>query len=360
MKRQSGFTLIEVLLAIAIGGILMTMMFTGLDTAVRTRQKVADYSTPYAIGPAILDRLEADLQNAYCYDIKDNDYFWGADAEVSGKEADGISFISATPAQVGEESLKSSVHTGREGVEADDRFNQWRRGSMSEVQYVCRPSRRFQDTLELWRREDFYVDDSVHEGGLYRMVYDRVFSLRFEYVRRNTTGGGGIAGATERTADQMRQDGWACMEEDGLPRAVIVTLAIYAREPEDRIDAEPEVFTFRRWIPLPQAQVSTDSEKQVMDWPGTLTMPSDGGGGGARNRGGRNGPGGGPDQPGQQVPGGGRRGGGRGGRPGTPSAGGAAGGNNPFLQALQNRGNRGGGGGGGNNPFANLFRPGGR
>ena len=61
----------------------------------------------------------------------------------------------------------------------------------------------------------------------------------------------------------MRRDSWSSIEERGLPRAVIVSISIYARDPEKTWEGEPEVFVFRRWIPLPQVHESTQSEGQI-------------------------------------------------------------------------------------------------
>jgi prepilin-type N-terminal cleavage/methylation domain-containing protein len=325
-KAERGFSLVEVLLAIAIGAILMTMMFSSLDTAIRTRQSVSDLSTPYAIGPAVLDALEADLRNAHFYDLKENDGFWGVDADLNGKEADGLSFITDSLCQIGEPELKSNVAVGREA-------DRERRSPVTEVQYVCRRSVKYPTALELWRREDFYVDESPHDGGIYRLIYDRVFDFKLEYVRRNSKPSGRQGGA-EKSADQMRQDGWNAIEESGLPRAVIATVSLYARESETAAAQrdEPQVFVFRRWIPLPQVHESSDSEADVATWDGRVREKSAQGGAGARNRnaGGKGGAAGGK--------GGGGRGAGQSVDLGGGAQGGAAGG---FQDAIRNRGNRG-------------------
>ncbi len=377
IRTSRGFTMIEVLLAIAIGSMLLTMVFSSLDSAVRQHRAVSDYSTPYAAGPAILDTIEADLRNAYFYDMQENDSFWGADAEIMGREADGVSFIATSLGQVGEPNLLSDMTFGYELKPHP------RRSPTSEIQYVCRQSPDDRAYLELWRREDFHVDDDPHDGGIYRLVWPMVHSLKFEYVRRSPppgaqgSGGGrgsdppasgsaerdsangsGAAGSTALT-EEMRQDTWHAIEEGGIPRAVIVTLDIYAREPADRALAglEPEVFRFQRWIPLPQSGMTQEVEQRIAAWDGKMKVPTPP----AAGRGARGGgPGGG--EGGAGGPGGRGRGRGRGnqqgqggpgqGQPGA-GAGAAASGMNPFLQALQSRAPRGGGG----TTFINLFQP---
>lgn len=263
MKREHGFTLVEILVAVAIGGALLTMVFVSLNTMVRSRQAVLDFSTPYAVGPQILDAIESDLRNAYFYDLKENDGFWGADSEIDGREADGISFVTATLGHVGEQELLSTRKIGQAAQ------NHRRRSPTTEVQYVCRANPRESGVFELWRREDFYVDDSPHEGGIYRLVYDRVFDFKLEYVSRSTSSGG-LTGSQEKGAEQMRRDGWSSIEERGVPRAVIVSISLYARERESTYEHEPQVFVFRRWVPLPQIHMSTQSEGEIASFDGKL------------------------------------------------------------------------------------------
>jgi prepilin-type N-terminal cleavage/methylation domain-containing protein len=329
MSRQRGFTLVEVMIAIAIGGILLTTVFTSLSVMIRQRQNVIDFSTPYTVGPQILDAIEADFRNAYFYDTKENDGFWGADSEINGREADGISLLTSTLGHVGEQELLSNRRIGQ-ASEAPRR-----RSPMSEVQYVCRQNPNASEYLELWRREDFYVDDSFHEGGIYRLVYDRVFDFKLEYVSRSTSTGG-LTGSQEKAVEQMRRDGWSSIEERGLPRAVIVTVSIYAREAEKNWEHEPQVFVFRRWIPLPQVHMSAQSEGQIASWNGEIkegAAPVPPGKNNAKD------PKGGSKKPTQGI---------QGGRAGTP-------GSNPFSNALQNRAPH--GGGNGNTIFGNLFKP---
>ncbi|HYC76718.1 MAG TPA: prepilin-type N-terminal cleavage/methylation domain-containing protein, partial [Planctomycetota bacterium] len=279
-RGEAGFTLVEMLIAIAIGAILMSSAFLCLGSAIRTRRVVADFSTPYAVGPAILDALEADLRNAFLYDMKENDAFWGVDADLNGGEADGLSFVTATQCQIGEPELKSGIFVGHEGERE-------RRSFMTEVQYVCRRNPDDPGKLELWRREDFYVDDSIHDGGIYRLLYDRVLEFKLEYVARDEggTAGGGLAGGA-KGVDQMRQDGWNSIEEKLLPRAVIATVGIYARENEEDAErrGEPQVFVFRRWIPLPQSNEPTDQLKENTSWTGTYRAPNAAAGGAAAAR----------------------------------------------------------------------------
>jgi hypothetical protein len=310
------------------------MVIVSLNAMISRRQVVMDYSTPYAIGPQILDSIEADLRNAYFYDIKENDGFWGADAEINGREADGISLLTATLGHAGEQTLLSNRRIGQ----ATEPLR--RRSPISEVQYVCRQNPDRPECLELWRREDFYADDVIHAGGIYRLVYDRVFDFKLEYISRSTSSGG-FAGSEDKAAEQMRRDGWSAIEERGLPRAVLASISIYGRDAEKTWEHEPEVFVFRRWIPLPQVHQSTHSEGQIASWDGKIEEPKVGPTPPGANRGAKDKAGSGAKavQQGTQRP-----------------LGGGANRSNPFADALRNRAPS-GGGTGVSTTFGNLFKP---
>ncbi len=260
---QSGFTLIEVMLATAITGILFTGLFMTVSGAAETRNALANHTTPYVLGPAILDLLANDLANAYFYDIKDTDVFLGANAELNGREADALSF------------LASSKTNAPEEFEKNDLRESW----INELSYVMRRGPGGTDFLELWRREDFYVDDHPHSDGEFLLVYDKVHSLSIQYVARNPMTEGGVSGPEEKSEEDMLQEDWNSVEEGGVPRALQITLKIFAKSGIGSVEeaaerGEAEIYTFQRFITLPQSWLSIASEGQIRDWDGKLREPA--------------------------------------------------------------------------------------
>jgi prepilin-type N-terminal cleavage/methylation domain-containing protein len=352
LDRQ-GFTLVELLLAMAVAAILFAGMFMTLDQVVRTRNDLSNQATPYVIGPAILDCIARDLSNVYFYDFVENNSFYGSDAQLNGREADAISFITL-----------SKAFAPHPDLPAVDEFNvnRGRYSYANEVAYVCRRGHPAGTPfLELWRREDFYVDDSPHSGGEFVLLYDRIHSIQFKYISRNAKLGGGLSEEASKNPEDMLQDGWNGIEEQGVPRCILVILEIYARDEEREIEEvlaadenAPRIYRFTRYIALPQVHMSRESEQQIASWDGeyneaTATTASNpnaaagvGGAGGRPRAGQGQGDGSGrpnrPGRPGQQ---------------GTPPPRGAA--NNPFLQALQGQGARPRGGGGGAGGLSGLF-----
>ena len=329
--RRRGFTLIEVLLALAITALLFTGAFWSLHQVVLTRNAVSNKATPYVMGPAILDVMAADIANAAFYDLKDNNAFYATDAEINGREADALSLVTYRKAMAPEQYDK-----------ADDLRDSW----VNEVAWVMRRGQPGTESLELWRREDWNVDDKPHNEGDFVLLYDKVHSLSMQFVPRSGAGAskgeGGAAAGNVKDDEDVLADGWNAVKEQGLPRAVQITLSIWARddaaEVEDKErEGEARLYTFKRFVVLPQLHMSPESQSQVASWDGKLTEPASPGRGGANAAAAGAGTGG----PGRGGAGAGAgagprgAGGGRGRGRNNQNAGNAA---NPFLQALQGRG----------------------
>lgn len=353
-SRQSGFTLVEVLIAIGITGMMLTGVWMTLDQAVRTRNLMSDLATPYVIGPAILDKLAQDLSNAYFYDFKENATFYGSDADLLSRPADALSFVTMSrTAYADYDNYKDRATDGPKrsysAAVLGDAVG--RHSYANEVGYLLKAGEH--GFLTLCRREDFFVDDYPHRDGDYVILYDKVHSLSINYAARNTVTEGGIGGAQEKDVDDMWQEGWDSSEEGGMPRALFVELKIYAKDEirtvEEQIAAndEPKIYTFHRTITLPQVHMSPGTEQVIRDWDGTVEAGNPGTAARRGQGGAQGGEGGGlTSQGGAREPAGaGGRGGGRGGRGGGANNGrGGNGGNggtgNPFLDALRNRGGR--------------------
>ena len=333
-SQRSGFTLVEVLLALAITALLFTGAFWSLHQVVLTRNAVSNKATPYVMGPAILDVMAADIANAAFYDIKDNNAFYATDAEINGREADALSLVTYRKAMAPEQYDR-----------ADDLRDSW----VNEVAWVMRRGQPGTDYLELWRREDWNVDDKPHNDGDFVLLYDKVESLALQFVPRNSGGESKSAGpaGNVKDDDDVLKDGWNAVKEQGLQRAVQITLTIWARddaaEVEDKEqDGKARLYTFKRFVALPQVHMSAESQVQIASWDGKLTEPTNAARGGANAAAAAAGAAGGPGRggAGPMAPGGPRGaapGRGRGGR-GRNNQQGMGNGANPFLQALQGHG----------------------
>lgn len=229
--NRSGFSLVEVLVTIAIMGLMLTAV-TQMLTSVRfARDIVHNEQEEYLAGPAILDQLERDLQAIYVTNLLLADHLKIEDKVVGGMDADRLDFVCTTDNLVWQ-------NLGDRQVRAD----------VNEVGYCLRSNPRDNDFLEIYRREGFGVDTDPHTDGVYIFMHDRVRAFNIEVFSEN---------GPEDMLDPLEE--WGQDESDpdlqGLPAFLRVTLEI---ELEPRLLRETmllskQLKTYVRVINLPQA-----------------------------------------------------------------------------------------------------------
>ena len=129
--------------------------------------------------------------------------------------------------------------------------------SISEVGYAFRARDDGRDGLELWRREDPYVDDDPTNGGKYSLIYDRVRECTITYYPRPTQAKAGGQGG-----DPNGEPDWDSRLKKRVPYAIIVELSFFANEPDPnsaRNEEEPEKLV-RIFLLKP-------GNEMALDWP---------------------------------------------------------------------------------------------
>lgn len=243
MKRQCGFTLIEVILATTLFALLMSSYYVVFTRVTELEQYARHQRAFGTIGPAILDLIEDDLLSLYTHPRQADAFpFRGEDESLAGQPADRISFVAR----------RRSVHQ-EEFFGSDN----WLRSPINEVGYrLQRAPSQFGEVRRLFRREGFYVDETPMQGGDYYEVYDRVIAFDVTYA--------GYPVEEEERKDQdtlgdrslERFESWDSETRKGFPTAVIITLTVEPPSMALRTrgdDFEPETRTFVRIIPLVQA-----------------------------------------------------------------------------------------------------------
>jgi len=223
---QSGFTLIEVMLALLIMGIVMTGLYLTLNTTLSTRDLLEREVRAARLGPQILDLIESDLRRVWAFNIEDDAVFKGTRRTMLGESADSLVFLSSV----------DSTLTHR----VDDREVT---SDVCETGYRLRVNPDLPDVLELWRRQDYHVDDEPLEDGTYELVHDRVVSLQFRYYE-------------DEDVESEPEEEWDASKSHTLPSMVQVILGIEAgpRRAEDldrpRGERDSGTYWFERLVPL--------------------------------------------------------------------------------------------------------------
>lgn len=203
--RRAGFTLIELLVAMAIVALILTALVATLQGTVKAHDDIEIEMAAVRDGPRILDMIEGDLKSIHLYNMKDRNVLLGKSDHPGGLRGDRIDFICQ----------RDSTRRLLDPIAKDDGTSPGVASSVNEVGYRLRPSSFSQDFLELWRREDLYVDDLPFEGGVYEKIHDRIAAFQVTYLS-----------ALGDKADEF--DDWDMTQKKDLPAAIRIHLELQA------------------------------------------------------------------------------------------------------------------------------------
>jgi prepilin-type N-terminal cleavage/methylation domain-containing protein len=215
MHGQRGFTLIEVLLAIAITSTVMITVGTTFHVLLNARDVVDELAESTEAGPRILNLIERDLRGLWTYNVHNNAVFKGTNADVNGREADRMDFLTTTDA-VGY---------------VLDLQNQPQKPTICEVGYWFKPHPRYREVFEMWRREDPMVDDDLTKGGTFQLVHDRIKSFSVTYY--DTLG-----------FEAQEQFEWDSTIDDRLPKRIKIEFTIERRRGSRNVVSDVEIDDF--------------------------------------------------------------------------------------------------------------------
>lgn len=263
--RRAGFTVVEVLLAVLIMG-MMFMSITQLMTAAKnTRDSVHNMQETQLAGPAVLDMLERDLRGLFTSGLPRSSWLRVTDRVVGGLDADRIDFVTST------DSLIARI---------EDRESP-KRADVNEVGYMLRPNPRNDEFLEVYRREDFGVDDEPFSGGEFTFLSDQVKGLDIQVYFED---GPDVDPLDEWDSGSDQED------QSGLPAALKLALTIELKPRIDRESLDLEklrrrTVTYTRWVRLPEGLRFAQGQYPRLVVPPGPSSPTDPAGTGAPGEG---------------------------------------------------------------------------
>ncbi len=223
-RMRRGFTLVEVLIALAIMSLVMVALYSSLNATLRARDQIEIESRVARLGPEILDILEADLRRAWILGIQDDRVFLGESRMIDGDPADSLSLLTQVDSTV-------TRRVDEREVQSD----------VCETGYRLRRNPLLPDVLELWRRQSFHVDEDPLKDGVYELLHDRVVRFQVRYRER-----------IDPYAEELHD--WDAAKRHRLPALVEVELALEAvpRTVADmgHLSAASRTLVYRRSIPL--------------------------------------------------------------------------------------------------------------
>ena len=271
-SRQKGFTLIEIVIAMALLAWILGTSYQIFSNCIDTERRVIEITVPEKVGEGILTLMRRDLAGAVfkgCTEQLDNQVFDGRSEGGDDQEADSVYFVSTVDPTPGGD------------------FMEWDNlRTLTVVGYHLKPnqvSSRY-PTYTLYRKEmiDFAKRDITNAPGLNYSIYDKVKSLRIEYFdgynwwdewdsrenieqmlirqqEENNLAGtqsniprvtGDVAAEEEGLAGELEQQAAA------IPVAVRIELQIYSGSGNEILekgknnDRNPVVNTFTTMVPL--------------------------------------------------------------------------------------------------------------
>lgn len=205
---ESGFTLVELILAGSITAMVVVAAVTSLVVAMRSHAARRDVTAVYESAGAALQMIRRDLLSVFLAPVDNRTRFVGLDMEESGLPIDQLIFMSTgnNPAEsMGGESDLMEVHYY---IDSDD------------------------STEERWlqRRTDATPDDDPFTGGTVSLLGPHVVALDFQYY-----------------------DGLEWWEDwdskDAIPVCVSVGIAV-RDERKAKPEEEARTFTTMVWMPV--------------------------------------------------------------------------------------------------------------
>jgi len=194
--RKAGFTLVEVLMAVLITGIILSAVYTCFVGTVAARQYSEQLRESGRTGQAILGLMKRDFEGMFVFS-SDNIPLEGRSDSIGSSDANTLNFVTT-----------SDSRRAVNGIGSD----------YNEVGYILSLNEERDGLLNLYRREDQYVDESPFAGGVLELLDDSIKSLKLEY---------------------FKEGGWYLQWQEGeLPEAIKITLVL-RKESGEMMGGEP-------------------------------------------------------------------------------------------------------------------------
>lgn len=202
IRNWGGFTLLEVLLAMAILAVILTVVYASFSTAGKNVEQAEAIRDENDIARTLLARLSVDIANAY---PKDSGSFPSVPTRFYGRKEEMDGVIGTGDRKIRHDSINLTTLTN------------WRKRDSKEMElwevgYFFREKPDGKGYV-LFRREkrELSKDVPVLEGGVEYEITDRVESLQITYSDFGST---------------WTDDGWDSQSKGRLPKMVEIMLAL--------------------------------------------------------------------------------------------------------------------------------------
>ena len=230
-QQRAGFTLMEIMLTLLLMAGIMLTITQILTRARQIRDQIHNMQERQLVGPAILDLIEHDIRALLIYNRDPQDLLRIENRVLSGLDADKLDFVATTDSMV-----PFRRHDGEKFRHAD----------VNEIGYRLRVSPTSDDFLEIYRREDFGVDEEAMQGGSYTLLHDRVKGFDIQLYDED--------GPDAEPIEEWGKEG-GNEDHQGLPLRIEInlTLELNPRLINQTSSRNVREMTYVRTIRLPQS-----------------------------------------------------------------------------------------------------------
>ncbi len=193
LRKASGFTLIEIMIALGLLGLMMALVTGSYYASARAKRRMESRLELLAMGRVALDTMIKEINGAYLNKSNiSSTPFLGEHQGSFQHPEDSLTFVTASfdPRSLGGGS------------------------NVSEITYRLAENREIEDSYFLLRRADPFPDYDPDEGGVTYDVAELVSGMRIRYQDENG----------------IWSDRWDASVQDKLPRLVEITLHLKGKE----------------------------------------------------------------------------------------------------------------------------------
>lgn len=216
--RSSGFTLLEVLVAMAILGLLLSSVYATFFTTIKAIRSTEEQDDVHQVARLVMDQISRDLTMAFYRSTKTVDgepkyIFMGRDDRDGEFARDRIDFLTTNHAFY------------RDGRPETD---------VVEVSYYIDST--YYDRPFLIRREDPLPDEELRHGGTLRILAEQVVALDFRFCESLPKPAMRQQKEEEEEEELEWHETWNSVKGKparGLPQLVTVTLTIRDEQEEE-------------------------------------------------------------------------------------------------------------------------------
>jgi len=220
---SKGFTLIEILIAVAISALILTIIYGSYAASIRTMNACRESADINQMARLALDRISEDISCALTSSTNENLQFVGKDSEgLEGTPMDTLDFTSTNCLTLFRGARECGICEIGYCIKQAPSEALWGQGTSTPLTGQESDSDRF----VLLRREQSPPDKEIHDGGESLELAEEIKELDFEYYDG------------KKWLSQ-----WGPNEREALPSAVKISLTFQDKE------GMPSTFSTIAFIP---------------------------------------------------------------------------------------------------------------